>query len=47
MHPFLRGLVQITDEPNAHGLKLRGARVHLPRGFRLRLRTLAKNAAAE
>jgi hypothetical protein len=47
MHPFLRGLVQISDEPNARGLKIRGTRVHLPRGFRLRLRTLAKNGAAD
>src|SRR5262249_10228678 len=41
MHQVFRGLVQISDEPNASGLRLRGSRVHLPRGFHLRLRTLA------
>ena len=47
MHPVLRGLVQISDEPNARGLKLRGVHVHLPRGFRLRLRTQAKTGSAD
>jgi hypothetical protein len=45
-HSFLRGLVQMSDEPMASGLKLRGPRVHLPRGFRLRLRTVAVNHSA-
>lgn len=46
MHPLFRGLVQISDEPNGSGLKLRGSRVHLPRGFHLRLRTVAGDRSA-
>ncbi len=47
MHPVLRSLVQMSDEPKASGLKLGGARVHLPRGFRLRLRTVAASHSAD